>query len=219
MKEKVIESFNRIALLEDKWDHNQRYSELLLKKMGHGLDNILDIGCGTGEFTVKAAKRANRVTGVDIAPQMIIEAQKRHQADNIEYILQDFESMKTNVQYDCIVSIAAFHHLQLDIVLPKILGMLKPGGALIVLDLYERKGALDLFLDIIAVPLNIIVKLVKNGRRAKNRAELEAWNEHISLDHYMTIKALKSMYKTYFYDVKFKRLIFWRYATVCRKEK
>ncbi len=33
MKDEIIQSFNKIALLEDKWDHNQRYAKLLLKEI------------------------------------------------------------------------------------------------------------------------------------------------------------------------------------------
>lgn len=74
MKNRIIESFNRIALFEDKWDHNRRYSNLMLKEIGYNtLNKVLDIGCGTGEFTKKVAVKAKSVMGIDISPQMIAE--------------------------------------------------------------------------------------------------------------------------------------------------
>ncbi|AOT72514.1 class I SAM-dependent methyltransferase [Geosporobacter ferrireducens] len=218
MKDRMIESFNRIALLEDKWDHNQRYSKLLLKEIGAGLEKVLDIGCGTGEFTKKIAIRAKEVVGIDIAPQMIIEAQKRHPAENIKYVLQDFDNLDDHLQYDCIVSIATFHHLSLDTALPKIKGMLKPGGILIVLDLYERRGILDLLLDVIAVPTNLIIKRIMNSSRRINREEIDAWNEHSRLDKYMTIKDIKRIYCRYLGEkVRIRRLVYWRYLAVYKK--
>lgn len=66
MKDEIIQSFDRIALLEDKWDHNQRYAKLLLKEIDFGLENALDIGCGTGEFTKKIAAKAQRVVGIEL---------------------------------------------------------------------------------------------------------------------------------------------------------
>ena len=218
MKDKMIESFNRIALLEDKWDHNRRYSELLLKEIEAGADKVLDIGCGTGEFTKKAASKAKQVVGIDIAPQMIIEAQKRHPAENIEYLLQDFDSMDEKVQYDCIVSIATFHHLELDTALPKINRMLKPGGALVVLDLYDRCGIVDLLLDAAAVPTSFLMKRIMNGSSRTSREEIDAWNEHSILDKYMTIKELKKTYRQYLgNNVIIRRLVYWRYLAVYRK--
>lgn len=217
MKDKMIESFNRIALLEDKWDHNQRYSKLLLKGIDSGSEKVLDIGCGTGEFTKKVAIKAKKVIGIDIAPQMIIEAQKRHTATNINYVLQDFDEMDENEQFDCIVSIATFHHLELKTALPKIKRLLKPGGVLIVLDLYERRGILDLLLDICAVSTSFIIKRVKNGPKRMNLEEIDAWNEHSSLDKYMTIKDLKRAYYTYLgEEVRIRRLVYWRYLAIWR---
>lgn len=217
MKDKMIDSFNRIALLEDKWDHNQWYSNLILKEIKPGIGRTLDIGCGTGEFTKKIAMKVKEVIAIDIADQMIIEARKRHPSENIRYILQDFDNINEKEHFDCIVSIATFHHLSLDTALPKIKRMLNPGGILIVLDLYKRRGLLDLFLDIIAIPLNMLIRIM-TGSSKMSREEIDAWKEHIKIDKYMTIKELKRTYYKYFdKSVKVKRLIFWRYFAIYRK--
>ncbi|MCX7708807.1 MAG: methyltransferase domain-containing protein [Clostridia bacterium] len=220
MKDQMVESFNRIALLEDKWDHNQRYSKLLLKEIGSGSESVLDIGCGTGEFTQKVANLAKNVIGIDIAPQMIKEAQKRYPAKNISYILQDFDDMDGTLQFDCIVSIATFHHLSLDTALPKIRKMLKPEGTLVVLDLYERSGLADLLLDMIAVPANFLMRRIKGGFKKADPEEINAWNAHSHLDKYMSIRDLKQAYcKSLGNGVKIKRLVFWRYIAVYKKSK
>jgi len=218
MKDRMIESFNRIALLEDKWDHNQRYSKLLLNEMSNGLEKVLDLGCGTGEFTKKVAAKAKDVIGIDIAPQMIAEAKSRHPAENIKYVLQDFDTMEDDELYDCIISIATFHHLSLDKALPKIKKMLKPNGILIVLDLYERRGLLDLLLEVIAIPTNIIMKRIMNGPKRINREEIDAWNQHCAIDKYMTIKDLKqTYYRNLGENIKIKRLVYWRYVAIYKK--
>lgn len=112
---------------------------------------------------------------------MIEEAQKRHFAENIEYQLQDFDSINEKMKYDCIVSIATFHHLDLEIALPKIKEMLNPSGILMVLDLYERKGIFDLLLDIIASPTNVLMKRIMNGSRKTNSEEIAAWMSIVDL--------------------------------------
>lgn len=44
---------------------------------------IIDIGCGTGGFTLKLAGKSNYVLGVDISARMIETAQKRKKQQNI----------------------------------------------------------------------------------------------------------------------------------------
>lgn len=218
MKEDIITSFNRIALLEDKWDHNQNYEKLLLREINCGLKNGLDIGCGTGEFTKKLSKRIDNVSGIDISPVMIEEAKKRNSSENIQYVVKDFDELDENIKYDCIVSIATFHHLNMETTLPKIDRLLNENGILIVLDLYDRKGLIDLIFDLAAVPANIVLRRLKNGKIKESLEEIEAWKEHSKIDNYMTYKSLKNMYNKHFgKDMKIKRLLFWRYIMIYRK--
>jgi ubiquinone/menaquinone biosynthesis C-methylase UbiE len=219
LKQDIINSFNRIALLEDKWDHNQHYEKLLLKEIKNGDGVALDLGCGTGEFTQKLSRKVKRVYGIDIAPIMIKEAEKRHKTNNITYSVKDFDSLNEDVKYDYIISIATFHHLNLDTVLPKIKRLLNKNGVLIVLDLYERKGLIDRILDCIAVPMDLILKRIKIGKIKVNTEEIDAWEEHSHIDNYMTYNKLKKVYNKYLSkEIKVRRLLFWRYLMVYRQK-
>lgn len=218
MKEDMIKSFNRIALLDDKWDHNQNYAKLLLREIGSGGKSI-DIGCGTGEFTKRLSQQVNEVIGIDISPVMIQEALKRNYGENILYKHMDFDDLEEVDKYDYIVSIATFHHLNLETALPKINRMLKPGGKLMVLDLYERRGFIDRTLDLIAVPMNFVVKNIKNGWSEVGSEESEAWNEHSHLDQFMTYSELKGVYQKHLHqNIELKRLLFWRYVMIYTKK-
>ncbi|KAJ51917.1 ubiquinone/menaquinone biosynthesis C-methylase UbiE [Clostridium tetanomorphum] len=218
MKEDIVKSFNKIALLDDKWDHNQNYEKLLLSEVDSGLKNALDIGCGTGEFTQKLSKRVDSVLGIDISPIMVEEAKKRHTSNNIQYIVKDFDELNENTKYDCIVSVATFHHLDIETALPKINRILNKNGILIVLDLYDRKGLIDFVLDLVAVPANLILEKLKNGKTKEHVEEIQVWKEHSNLDNYMTYKDLKKIYNNHFGNsIKFKRLLFWRYIMIYRK--
>lgn len=220
MKADVINSFNDISQFEDKWDHNQHYEKLLLKEMTKPNGKALDIGCGTGEFDYKASQHLGHITGIDMSQGMIDQANKRYQGDNLTYILEDFDDLSTESQYDYIVSIATFHHLNLSSALDKIQKLLKPGGKLIVLDLYEQKGIVDLLITLIAMPYNIILKLLKNGFIKDSPEELKAWQDHSKLDTYMTFKQLKDTYYNKLNtQVKIKRLLLWRYLMVYEKPK
>lgn len=218
MKEDMIKSFDRIALLDDKWDHNRSYAKLLLREINTPDGKSLDIGCGTGEFTKRLSKKVSKVTGIDISPVMLQEAVKRNSGDNIEYRKVDFDVIEEDTMYDYIVSIATFHHLNLETALPKINRMLKPGGKLLVLDLYERKGVVDRILDYIALPMNFVVKKINGGWSQIGSEEAEAWNEHSHLDEFMTYSELKSAYKKLLSPkIKLKRLLFWRYVLIYTK--
>ncbi|MTI47890.1 class I SAM-dependent methyltransferase [Sporosalibacterium faouarense] len=218
MKDDIINSFNRIALLEDKWDHNQQYEKLLIREISNQDRTALDIGCGTGEFAQKLSKKVQGVYGIDLSPVMIEEAIKRHNEDNIQYNIQDFDEISEDVKYDYIVSIATFHHLNLERALPKIVRLLKENGKLIVLDLYEREGIVDRILDCIAIPANYFLRVLKNGKSVDDE-EKAAWEEHSHLDEYMTFKELSNVYKEYLSkEIKLKRLLFWRYMLVYEKK-
>lgn len=136
---------------------------------------------------------------------MIEEAIKRHSGENIKYSIQDFDQLDEELKFDYVVSVATFHHLNLESGLPKIERLLKKNGKLLVLDLYERKGFIDRILDIIAVPSNYIVKTLKNGRSVDEK-EIEAWQAHSHLDKYMTFKELSNIYHKHLSgEIKIKR--------------
>jgi ubiquinone/menaquinone biosynthesis C-methylase UbiE len=59
--------------------------------------SILDVGCGSGFFTREIAKHQNcdgRVIGVDINPDLILEAAKSNQQNNVEFLVGDGQSLE-----------------------------------------------------------------------------------------------------------------------------
>ncbi|BBD65260.1 type 11 methyltransferase [Nostoc commune NIES-4072] len=133
--EKIRNDFNRIALHEQEgWNHNNHYHNFLLKQLPSHCENVLDIGCGTGLFSRLLAKRADRVLGIDLSPNMIeIAKQKSRQHPNIDYQVADILQWEFSVkQFDAIVSIATVHHLPLENLLLNLQTALKPGGKLVI---------------------------------------------------------------------------------------
>src|SRR5271169_616722 len=45
---------------------------------------VLDVACGTGNLAIPAARKGARVTGVDIAENLIIQARARAAAENLQ---------------------------------------------------------------------------------------------------------------------------------------
>jgi len=217
-KDEIAGSFDRIARLprQGRWDHNNHYHPYLLRHLPAAVRMALDVGCGTGELTGLLAKRVGYVIGLDLSPAMIEEAAKRNPASNITYMRADFDEF-TSRDLGAVCSVAAFHHLDLEKALPRIARLLAPGGVLLLLDLYKRKGLADRLLDLLAVPANLVLSLVRNGRLSQSAAEREVWRDHGRLDKLMTFSELRSLYERHLPGTTLRRHLFWRYSAVYRK--
>jgi len=131
---------------------------------------ILDLGCGTGALTLRAAHKGAKVKGIDINPQMLEIAQKQAIKKNL---LKNVNLSKIGVaelgseksdSYDVVMSGLCFSELtenELIFTLKEINRILKPGGLLLVADEVRPKSILKRILNnIIRFPLIIITYLI-----------------------------------------------------------
>lgn len=78
---------------------------------------ILDLGCGTGNITLKVLERFPKaqVTCLDLSENMIeIAKEKLSEYDNVEYVVDDFTQTGLTEKYDAIISSLALHHIPND---------------------------------------------------------------------------------------------------------
>jgi len=96
---------------------------------------LLDLGCGTGWTSAFFARRGYRVTGQDIAPAMIEYAERnraRYEAENLDFVASDYESLSFPEPYDCAVFYDSLHHaVDEKAALTSVFRALRPGGTLI----------------------------------------------------------------------------------------
>lgn len=81
------EEFNETVTKQDKQNGKNELMEFLYSKdiFQKGYD-VLDIGCGTGKYSLEFAKSANSVVGVDISPQMLKYAEENVQKNNLSNV-------------------------------------------------------------------------------------------------------------------------------------
>lgn len=109
----------------------------------HGLDGtstVVDLGAGTGQFAVPAARRFGRVTAVDVSPAMLAALEAKAAADQIslECVRGGFLSYSPAGTVDGVYTRNALHQVPdfwKVIALRRIADMLRPGGVLRLLDL------------------------------------------------------------------------------------
>ena len=96
---------------------------------------VLEIGCGTGVFSVILAKRgAEFVQAFDISKESINLARKRARINSVDDRVR-FQTMTVydmdygEEQFDLIVGLNILHHVDIDKVVGKIYSCLKKGGA------------------------------------------------------------------------------------------
>jgi SAM-dependent methyltransferase len=221
--DRVREDFNRLAVLCEgsHWDHNTHYYPFLLKQLPPRLGEALEIGCGTGEFVRLLAGRCERVVGVDFSPRMVEVAQARSEEHpNVEYLVADAASWEfPSERFDCAASLMTLHHLPLGPMLAKMRDALKPGGTLLLLDLYRARTTTDHAVDMLARPASRAIRLAKTGSLAERQAsELQkAWEEHGKTDVYPTLAEVRRACEDELRDAAVRRHLLWRYTVVWRK--
>lgn len=77
-------------------------------------DIVLDLGCGNGQNSIKAARYAQKVIGVDIDESLLAIAQKSTQAKNIDFLKLDLEEKLPfkNSSFDKILFLDVLEHLE-----------------------------------------------------------------------------------------------------------
>jgi SAM-dependent methyltransferase len=99
---------------------------------------VLEIGCGTGQFTRHLAGRALNLTAIDIGAAMV-QAARRHVADAIvRFQVCSFEDFPDAGPFDLVVSATALHWVDPSVGLAKAARLLRPGGWLALLTTGER---------------------------------------------------------------------------------
>lgn len=97
---------------------------------------VLDVACGTGQLAIPAARAGARVSGVDIAPNLIEQAQARAEAAglDVEFAEGDAEALPyEDGSFDLVISlIGAMFAPRPDVVAAELTRVCRPGGRIVM---------------------------------------------------------------------------------------
>src|SRR5262245_22382569 len=193
----VEKDFDRLALLDEGgWTHNNHYHKFLLRHVPADSVNALEVGSGTGAFARQLATRSKQVLAIDLSSEMVRVARQRSpEFTNLEFRIADLMTADLPQDYfDCVATIATLHHLPLREAFSRLKHALKPGGVLLVLDLFEpEKSLVDTGLNLAAMGASGALRLVHNRRLKPPREVRAAWEEHGRTDSYPTMSELRAV--------------------------
>ena len=216
----VQKDFDRIALLpESSWNVNTQYHPYLLRALPSRVGQSLDVGCGTGTFTGLLAERSDSVVAIDLSPNMIQIARSRLQGvQNVHFRTGDFLITDfPKASFDCVSAIAVMHHSDPEAFLAKVRGLLRPGGVLLLLDLYTCRTLVDYLAAGSALVVNPILRLVHTGTMITRRSVRDAWREHGQSDRYLTLSDISQLASRSLPNATLRRHLLWRYSLVWKK--
>ena len=99
----------RYDLENDKSEPETSFYLALARRFG---EPVLELGCGTGRFTIPLAQQGVKITGLDLSPEMLARARQKAGSQQIEWVQADIRRFSLGRQFSFIFeSGATFQHL------------------------------------------------------------------------------------------------------------
>lgn len=141
-QELIVDQFTRQAVpFTQVPAHSSEESLRLLIQMANltSKDVVLDVACGSGIVACAFASVASHVTGIDITPAMLEQAElmaQQRSLSNLTWQQGDIEALPfSDASFSLVLSRYAFHHfLHPDVVLSEMIRVCRPGGRILIAD-------------------------------------------------------------------------------------
>jgi SAM-dependent methyltransferase len=106
----------------------QRKANLIRQHIGTGPLHVLEIGCGTGEYTRRFLRNGWHITSLDVSEAMLQHVRRKY-GDAPDYLAADAIQLPfTAGCFDVVVGNAILHHLPKTPFAPEIARVLRSGG-------------------------------------------------------------------------------------------
>ena len=205
--------FDRLATLAGaRWDANRHYHGRVLRALPAGGERVLEVGCGAGELTRALARRAARVVALDLSPAMLARARANCAGLAVELVCADFlRAPLAPRSFDAVVSVATLHHLPMEAALARMGELLRPGGRLLVLDVYRDPSVVGRARALAAGVLASALRLAHDGRLRPPREVRAAWAAHARFDRLLTPREARERVLAVLPGARVRALLLWRY--------
>lgn len=115
-----------------------------------GTGKMLDIGCGTGQLTLRFTDWFEEIFGIDPEPEMIMEAirfSETMRVENVEWVNGNFDMYKaqTAQSFELVTIAKAFHWMDREEVLETLYKIVSVGGAVAIIDNYHPNKEVTLW--------------------------------------------------------------------------
>jgi ubiquinone/menaquinone biosynthesis C-methylase UbiE len=112
--------------------------------------NVIEIACGTGNWSQILAKITNRVLAIDSSPKSLELAREKVQTlDNVNFEIADAYNLENmNDKYDVAFMADFFSHIpkkRIDIFLESLKRVIKPDGLVIIVEMSNKEFFLEKF--------------------------------------------------------------------------
>jgi ubiquinone/menaquinone biosynthesis C-methylase UbiE len=151
-REKIVEQFSRQAIPFARVPGHLGALQLLVELSGVGReDTVLDVACGPGLVACEFARHGGAVTGIDITPTMIEQAEKRQRElglGNLRWQVGEAVPLPfADETFSLVITRYSFHHfLESERALAEMIRVCRPGGRVLVADVAvepEKSSAYD----------------------------------------------------------------------------
>ena len=111
---------------------------------------VLEYGCGRGSAAFELAAQGAQVTGIDISEVGIRDAQEQGRVQGLEERLH-FRQMNAedldfaDGSFDLICGSGILHHLDLDVAIPEVIRVLRPGGQAVFFEPLGHNPLINLY--------------------------------------------------------------------------
>ncbi len=128
---------DKTATAQNFAEAQQRHSQLIIDHIPEGVENILDVGSGSGNLAKKLISLGYEVDCV-IPSEFLAERVKEKLDENSTIHICKFEAVETDVSYDLILFSESFQYIPMDKSIPKIQKLLSPNGHLLICDVFHK---------------------------------------------------------------------------------
>ncbi len=149
--QRIVDQFSRQAVPFAELPGHSQSMQLLIDLSGvSASDTVLDLACGPGLVACEFAPFAHHVTGIDLTPKMIEQAEERQKARglaNLSFQVGDVLPLPfPDASFSVMLTRYSFHHfLDPKAVLEEMVRVCKPGGKILVIDVVQPPDKVEAY--------------------------------------------------------------------------